>query len=140
MGRNKTAANGSRRNHLPGAEPEAVEPVGVERIAEQVHEALLRGLRAEPGASAEVVAALHLLAEHTGENRYRFAARIIGGLECRRPSIDDRAALRRIASFPPERQRAAVGIVARDMAGAGATDAAVVAIATRLRRKRKSNK
>jgi hypothetical protein len=125
------------------AELEAVaEPAGVTaddqaRIAELVRQAALKTLRAEPGASAEVVAALYLLAKHTGENRYRFAARIIGGLELRRPSIDDRAALRRIASFPPERQRAAVGIVARDMAGPGATDAQLETIARRLRRKSK---
>jgi hypothetical protein len=118
------------------AEPEAaVEPAGIERIAEQVHQAVLRTLRAEPGATAEVCAALRLLGKATGEAKFRHAAAIVGGISLGRTAIDDHAALRKIVGFEPARRRAAVGIVARQIAGAGATDARVEAVARRLRRK-----
>jgi hypothetical protein len=83
-------------------------------------------------------AALEKLAEGTGQNKFRFAASILRGIVLGRTAIDDGDALRRIATFPPARQREAVGLVARHVAGDQATDARVKAIARRLRRKRRA--
>jgi hypothetical protein len=79
--------------------------------------------------------ALDRLAQGTGENRFRFAANVIRGTKLGRHEIDDRAALRRIAAFPPAQRHKAVGIVAGQIAGAGASEQRVEAIANRLRRK-----
>jgi hypothetical protein len=52
-----------------------------------------------------------------------------------RHEIDDNASLRRIRSFPPAQRHRAAGIVAGQVAGAGAGRQRVKAIANRLRRK-----
>lgn len=87
--------------------------------------------------------ALDLLAQSTGENKFRHAAAVVRGIKLGRGAIDDEEALRRIASFPEARQREAISAVARQMAGAGASDKKVASDARRLRRKwrelRKSN-
>jgi hypothetical protein len=79
--------------------------------------------------------ALDLLAEGTGQNCFRHAASVIRGRALGRHAIDDKAALRRIAAYPADRRREAVGIEARQIAGADASDKQVDAIAHRLRRK-----
>src|SRR6266446_6425462 len=66
--------------------------------------------------------ALDLLAEGTGQNKYQHAASILRGTVAGRPTIDDEAALRRIAAFPAARRREAVGIVAGKLAGEGASE------------------
>ena len=124
------------------AEPAAAVDAGVAeaeqaRLAGELHDAILAMLRQDRDATPEFAAALHLLADRTGQNRFRHAASILGGGLAHRPAIDDRAALRRIAGFPASRQRDACAIVARDLAGEGASKSEVVAIAQRLRKKRK---
>jgi hypothetical protein len=91
------------------------------------------------GGDAVLCEALDLLAQGTGENRFRFAANVIRGTKLGRHAIDDRAWLRRIAGYPPGQRREAVSIVARQVAGAEASDKRVAAIARRLRRKLREN-
>ena len=91
------------------------------------------------GGEVALCEALDLLAQGTGENRFRFAANVIRGTKLGRHAIDDRAALRRIAAFPASRRREAVSIVARQEAGADGSDERVEAIAQRLRRKLREN-
>jgi hypothetical protein len=83
--------------------------------------------------------ALDLLAEGSGQKRFRFAANVIRGTKLGRHEIDDRQSLRRIAAFPAARRREAVSIVARQVAGTDAGDERVEAIARRLRRKLREN-
>lgn len=83
--------------------------------------------------------ALDLLAGDTGQNTFRHMASILRGVAAPgRKAIDDQAALRHIAAFPPVQRREAVGIVAQRVAGANATRKRVDAIARRLRRKLKN--
>jgi hypothetical protein len=79
--------------------------------------------------------AFDMLAEGSGRNVFRHVAKVIRGTKLGRSAIDDREALQRIAKFPPARRSAAASIVAKDLAGAQATEAMVEAIAQRLRRK-----
>jgi hypothetical protein len=106
------------------------------RLAGKLHDAILQMLRQDRDATPEFIAALHLLSERTGQKRFRHAASVLRAGIAGRSSIDDRAALARIARFPASRQRDAVAIVARELAGKGASNSEVVAIAQRLRRKR----
>ena len=79
--------------------------------------------------------ALDLLAEGTGQNKYQHAASILRGAVLGRKAINDNHALRRIAAFPMARRHEAVGIVAGQLAGAGASEKEIDTIAHRLRRK-----
>jgi hypothetical protein len=107
------------------------------RLAEKVHNAFLKALSERSDATPELCEALDLLAVVTRQNKFRHAASIIRGTRLGRSAIDDREALRRMASFPADRQHEAAGAVASQMAGSGATEAQVQAIASRLRRKRR---
>jgi hypothetical protein len=80
--------------------------------------------------------ALEKLAEGTGQNKFRHAASVLRGTKLGRNAIDDHAALRAIAAFPPAQRHKAVGDVAGKVAGAGASDKRVKTIERRLRRKR----
>src|SRR4051812_37437542 len=80
-----------------------------------------------------------LIADRTGQNTIRHAAAIIRGKVVGRTAIDDRAALRHIATFPASRRREAVGVVARQIAGTNCDDKRVASIARRLRRKLSKN-
>jgi hypothetical protein len=106
--------------------------------AEAVYAAILKAQR-DVGDVA-LCEALDLLAEGSGENRFRFAASVIRGTRLGRHAINDREALRRVAEFPAARRREAVGIVARQIAGPDADDARIDAVANRLRRKLRENK
>jgi hypothetical protein len=88
---------------------------------------------------AAICDALDQLGAGAGQNRYRYAAAAIRGLPPGRSAIDDDWALQRILKFPPARRREAVAIVARDAAGAGASNKRVSSIARRLRRKLAEN-
>jgi hypothetical protein len=105
--------------------------------AEAVYSAILEARR--DAGDAAVCDALDLLGAGAGQNRYRHAAAAIRGLAPGRSAIDDDRALRRISAFPPARRRDAVGVVARDVAGAEASAKQVAAIARRLRRKLSKN-
>jgi hypothetical protein len=107
------------------------------RLAAELYDAMLRTQR--DGGDAALVEAMNLLGQGTGQNKFRHAGAVIGGIKLGRRAIDDRAALRRIAAFPACRRREAVGIVARQVAGANAGDERVEAIAQRLRRKLRAN-
>jgi hypothetical protein len=97
-------------------------------------------LEAQRDAGDEVLCdALDLLAEGTGQNKFRHAASVLRGKVLGRSVIDDKAALRRIRAFSAARRREAVGIVAREVAGTDASEARVEAIAHRLRRKLRKN-
>jgi hypothetical protein len=85
------------------------------------------------GGDAALVEALNRLGEGTGQNKFRHAGAIIGGIRLGRRAIDDGAALRRIAEFPAARRREAVGIVAGQMAKASGKNAD--SIERRLHRK-----
>ena len=74
-----------------------------------------------------------MLGEFNGQNEFRHAASVIGGRKLGRTAIDDSAALQRIAAFPSDRRREAVGAVARQIGGDNA--AKVDAIIRRLHRK-----
>jgi hypothetical protein len=105
--------------------------------AEALRDAILDARRiASDGAVCD---ALDMLGAGPGQQRYRYAAAAIRGLPPGREEIDDDRALHRISAFPPARRRDAVGVVARDVAGADATDKQVDAIARRLRRKLSKN-
>jgi hypothetical protein len=106
--------------------------------AEAIYAAVLEAQR--DGGDAVLSAALDLLAKASGENRFRFAASVIRGIKLGRHAIDDREALRRIAAYPPARRRAAASIVARQIAGAEASNTKVNTIANRLRKKLRENK
>jgi hypothetical protein len=85
---------------------------------------------------AQLASLLDLHAERTGRNAARHAAKILrGAVQNGRHGIDDTAALRKIAGFSPSKRRQAVGMVARFMAGEGASKRKIAAIAQRLRRK-----
>jgi hypothetical protein len=102
--------------------------------AEAVYNAILQAQR-DAGDPA-VAEALDKLASETGQNGLRHAASVFrGGVQLGRKAIDDTAALRRILDCPPEKRRERVGIEARQLAGPGARDKQVHAIAQRLRRK-----
>jgi hypothetical protein len=102
-------------------------------LAGEILDALLDARRAD--ADAALIEALDLLTERTGQNKYRHAASIMRGTKLGRHEIDDRAALRRIRGFPPEQRHKAASVVAGQIAGAGASEQRVEAIANRLRRK-----
>jgi hypothetical protein len=110
---------------------DAVDP---RRLAAEIYAAVQNARRDDVGVAA-LCAALDLLAESRGQNKFRHAASVLRGTELRRSAIDDREALRRIAAFSPAQRRGAVGIVARRVAGPGAAKKQVAAIAHRLRRK-----
>jgi hypothetical protein len=110
---------------------DAVEP---RRLATEIYAAVQNARRDDVGVAA-LCEVLDLLAESRGQNKFRHAASVLRGTELRRSAIDDRESLRRIAAFPPVRRRGAVGIVAPQVAGPGATKKQVAAIARRLRRK-----
>jgi hypothetical protein len=106
--------------------------------AEALHDAILDARRiAGDGAVCD---ALDLLGAGAGQGRYRRAAAAIRSLPPGRSAINDDSALQRISTFPPARRRDAASVVARDVAGAEASDKQVAAIAGRLRRKMKSAK
>ena len=105
--------------------------------ADAIHRAVLEARR--DGNNAALCEALDMLAQGTGENSFRFAANVIRGTKLGRRAIDDKAALRCIASFPVEQRRDAVSIIARRIEGVGATDKRVEATAQRLRRKLRVN-
>jgi hypothetical protein len=100
---------------------------------------LLMGAQGE-GDDAILCKALDFLAEGTGQNKYRFAASILRGIKLGRHAINDREALRRIAAFPAARKRAAVGIVARQIAAVEGGHTRIDSIAQRLRRKLRKKK
>src|SRR4051795_7259981 len=104
--------------------------------AHGIYQALVAAQRDD--GDAALVEALDLLAEDSGQNKFRHAAGVIRGTKLGRHAIDDNAALRSIAAYPATQRREAVGTVARQMAGADATDKQVDAIANRLRRKRRN--
>jgi hypothetical protein len=108
------------------------------QAAERIYAALIEAQR--DAGDVGLAAALEKLAEGTGQNKFRHAASILRGKVLGRSAIDDKAALRRVAAFPPTRRREAVGIVALQVAGVGASEARVEAIAQRLRRKLRSIK
>ncbi|SRR5258706_8606793 len=115
------------------------EPSDPRRLAAQaIFQALLQAQR-DAGDTA-LCEALDLLAQGTGENRFRHAASVLRGIKLGRHEIDDREALRRIAAYSPARRRAAAGIVARQVAGAEASNTRVNTIANRLRKKLRENK
>jgi hypothetical protein len=101
--------------------------------AEAILDAMLQALR-DDGDRA-LCDALDMLAQRTRQNKFRNAASIVRGTKLGRTAIDDRAALRRIAGFAPALHHEAVGIVAQDIAGSGASKTRVDTIAHRLRRK-----
>jgi hypothetical protein len=103
-------------------------------IAAELYNAMLQA-RCDAGEVAREV--LDMLAANTGQNSFRHAASVLRGTRLGRNAIDDREALRRIAAFPPDRQREAVGIVAADMARADGKK--IEAHERRLRRKRPAN-
>lgn len=103
--------------------------------AAELYNAMLRA-RGEAGDTA-LREALDMLAVKLGENRFRHAGAIIGGKRSGRAPIDDKAALRRIAVYPPDRRREAVGIVAGQMAKASGKK--VESIERRLHRKLEKN-
>ncbi len=105
--------------------------------AQAIYRAMLRAQRDE--GDAALCEALDLLAADTGQNKFRHAASVLRGIRLGRHAIDDKNAIRRIEAFPAGRRREAAGIVARQIAGAGASDALVVTIAQRLRRKLRTN-
>jgi hypothetical protein len=111
--------------------------VGCRVAAERLYDAFLDARRV--GGDAVVCDALDMLGAGAGQNRYRYAAAALRGLPPGRSAIDDDWALRRILKFPPDRRREAVAIVARDAAGAGASNKRVSSIARRLRRKLAEN-
>jgi hypothetical protein len=86
---------------------------------------------------ASVLASLlDMHAARTGQNAARHAARVLrGAVQSGRRGIDDTRALQRIMCEPPSKRRYIVGVVARFVAGQGATDKQIAAIAQRLRRK-----
>jgi hypothetical protein len=99
------------------------------RLAEALYDEL-------DDAGSVLVELLDVHADRTGQNTPRHAGRILrGAARPGRKRIDDNAALRRIASFPPWQRREAVGKVARFEAGRDASDKEVETIAQRLRRK-----
>jgi hypothetical protein len=97
--------------------------------AERIHAAIAAG---GDGAFCE---ALERLAEETGRNILRFTAQTLRGRTGGRRAIDDRRALQRIEAWPADHKAAAVGIIAREMAGPDASPKRVKAIERRLRRK-----
>jgi hypothetical protein len=107
------------------------------QAAETLFGALLGAKRI--GGDGAVCDALDMLGVGTGQGRYQRAAAAIRGLSPGRSAINDDRALRRISAFPAARRRDAVGVVARDVAGADASDKQVDAIARRLRRKLSKN-
>ncbi len=107
------------------------------RLAAELYDAMLRTQR--DGGDAALVEALNLLGRGTGQNKFRHAGAVIGGIRLGRRAIDDKAALRRIAAFPAARRREAVSAMARRIAGADASDRRIDAIARRLRRKLREN-
>ncbi|WMT78858.1 hypothetical protein [Bradyrhizobium sp. Ash2021] len=107
------------------------------RAAEAIYNAMLQAQR--DAGDAALCEALDLLAADTGQNKFRFAASVLRGTTLGRLAINDAEALRRITAFPPARRREAVGVVARQVAGAEANPARVDAIAHRLRRKLREN-
>jgi hypothetical protein len=103
--------------------------------AEALHAAVLEARRV--GGDAAICDALHMLAAASGLNKFNSAAAIVSGRRLGRPAIDDAAALRRIAAFPPDRRREAVGVVAAMMAKASGKK--VETIERRLRLKLAKN-
>jgi hypothetical protein len=106
-------------------------------VAEAIYAAVLEAQR--DGGDAVLSAALDLLAEGTGQNKFRHAASVLRGRALGRSAIDDKAALRRVTALQPTRRREAVSIVARQVAGPDASEKRVAAIARRLRRKLHEN-
>jgi hypothetical protein len=106
--------------------------------AQGIYAAMLEAQR--EGGDAVLYAALDLLAESTGQNKFRHAASVLRGIKLGRHEIDDREALRRIAAYSPARRRAAASIVARQVAGAEASNTRIDTIANRLRKKLRENK
>jgi hypothetical protein len=90
------------------------------------------------GGDGPLCEVLERIADETGRAVLRYAAQVLRGkMTLGRAEIDDRRALQRISAWPAEHKSDAVGIVAREMAGPGATDEQVQANAQRLRRKRR---
>jgi hypothetical protein len=104
------------------------------RIATKLYNAALKS-RCDAGEITREM--LDMLAADTGQNAFRHAASILRGRTLGRTAIDDREALRRVAAFPPARGRAAVGIVAGEMARADGKS--IETHARRLRRKMPKN-
>jgi hypothetical protein len=96
--------------------------------AEGIYRAVLEAKR--DVGDAALCDALAMLAADSGENRFRFAASVVRGTKLGRHAIDDKAALRRIAAYPADRRREAVGIVARQIAAV--SDERVASIERRL--------
>jgi hypothetical protein len=103
--------------------------------AESVLAAALESQR--DSRDAVLTAALDLLCERTGQNKYRFAASVIRGTKLGRHAIDDRAALRRIMATPADRRREVAGKEARQIAATSGERPD--SIARRLRRKLREN-
>jgi hypothetical protein len=104
-------------------------------LASALYDTMLRTLL--DGGDAALVEALNRLGEGTGQNKFRHAGAVIGGIRLGRRAIDDRAALRRIAEYPPARRHEAVGVVAGKLAKASGEN--VHSIERRLRRKLAKN-
>jgi hypothetical protein len=101
--------------------------------AEAIYYAIVDGIDA--GGDQALADALELLGSRKGNQFDHAAAAIRRGRLSGRPTVDDSCALRRIADFPAHRKHQAVGIVAGDLAGPGATPREIHAIERRLRRK-----
>jgi hypothetical protein len=64
----------------------------------EILDTLLRAKRQD--ADAALIEAIDMLTAKTGENRFRHAASVVRGKVLGRHTIDDKAAVRRIAAFP----------------------------------------
>jgi hypothetical protein len=108
------------------------------RVAAETLQGAILDARRIAGDGA-VCDALDQLGAVAGQSRYRRAAAAIRGLPPGRAAINDDRALQRILKFAPAQRHSAVDIVARDMAGAEASDRQVHAIKWRLYRKLKKH-
>jgi hypothetical protein len=106
------------------------------RLAAELYNRMLAA-QCDAGEVAREV--LDMLAADTGQNAFRHAASILRGRVLGRTAIDDSEALRRVAAFPPDRRREAVGIVAKQVARANPGGPQIGSIERRLHRKLAKN-
>jgi hypothetical protein len=135
--RSKTKAGATfsnQNNQRRGARTDVTAAVDPRRVAaERLHDAFLDARRV--GGDSVICDVLDMLGAGAGQQRYRYAAAAIRGLPPGRPAIDDEWALQRILKFPPERRRSAVGTIAMQVTGPGASSKMIKATERRLRRK-----
>jgi hypothetical protein len=101
--------------------------------AEKIYAEIVASRRT--GGDGPFCEVLERIAEETGRKVLRHAAQVLRGKMGGRRALDDRRALQRIAAWPAAHKCEAVGIVAREMAGPGASKKRVETIERRLRRK-----